>query len=203
MARPIDSYQHDARRRALPGIDRRVGRSTARAFAAAISALAISTLVITTSSGALDPKGTVAGNELQAGTITLSDDDGSRSLFNLENMAPNDPAIECIEIIYDGSLVPVVLSMATAAGGDLVPYLDVRIEQGSGGEFRDCSKFESGSVVYDGSLSGLVDGGSQDLLEFRNHGDRVSFRVRFVMADEQEAAGKATGIDFSWEVALP
>lgn len=201
MARSIDDYQEYTAADVAPdGQDRRATRSTARAFAAAISALAISALVITTSSDALDQTGTVAENNLQAGTITLIDDDENRALFDLHNMAPNAPRTECIRLVYEGTIVPVELTMAATAPGPLAQYLDLTIEQGTGAGFRDCEGFEPESTLIEGTLTELVALGSQPLQEFLNEGDELSFRFRFEMEDVQAAVGQTTTVDFSWEV---
>ena len=201
MARSIDDYQRlSADRAASQGSDRRATRSSARALAAAVSALAISALVITTSSDALEATGTTAGNDINAGTITLADDDEDRALFSLDNMAPNRPTTECIRVIYEGTILPVELTMTATASGLLAPYLDLEIERGSGAGFRNCSGFEAESTVFEGTLAELVERQSQTLLEFLNEGDDVSFRFRFEMADVQAAVGTGTAARFSWEV---
>ena len=85
---------------------RRVDHSTARAFAAALSALAISSLVVTTSSNVLNSEGTIASSHIEAGTISIDDDDEGRSLIELTNMAPGRPEEQCIQVIYEGTIVP-------------------------------------------------------------------------------------------------
>ncbi len=201
MARPIDDYEDFVKtKRAGGGTDRRASRSTARAFAAAVSAFAISALVITTSSDALSIGGTVAQTSVEAGTITLSDDDENRALFALENMAPNRPSTECIQVSYDGSILPVVVSMAAKPSGSLAPYLQLTIEQGTGAGFRDCTGFEPTTTVFDGTLAQLGLRGSQRLGEFLNLDETMSFRFRFEMQDVQAAVGQTSSVDFAWEV---
>ena len=72
MARPIADYHDDGGALQRGILDRSTTRSTARAFAAAITALAISTLVITTSSDALVEDGTIAETHLEAGPRSRS-----------------------------------------------------------------------------------------------------------------------------------
>jgi len=86
MARSLDNYDVSNLARPERLLDpRRLDRSAARAIAAAISSLLITTLVVSSSVSALEPEGTIAGNSFGAGTITLVDDDRGRSLVNLSD----------------------------------------------------------------------------------------------------------------------
>lgn len=180
---------------------RRVDHSTARAFAAALSALAISTLVVTTSSSALQPRGTIAANHFQAGTVSVTDDDEGHSLVNLTNMSPARPVEKCIRVIYEGSIVPVSLTLAATTAGDLAPYLTVSVERGTGAGFDSCDGFVANDVVFDGRLSDMDDLGMMSLGRLLNTGDSVSFRFVFELADDEAAVGRAGSADFSWQVS--
>ena len=177
-----------------------VGRMAAAALAAAVSALVIGSLVVTFSGRALDPSGTVAGATINAGTISLVDDDGGRSLFDLTDMVPGRPVVHCLDVIYDGSIVPVDLSMRAEAVGDLARFLDVVIEQGRGGGFDDCSGFQLDDRVVDGTLAELAASGWVDLGPIYNTGERISYRISFEIQDRQEALGRTASTLFVWEV---
>lgn len=177
-----------------------LGRSTARAFAAAVTALLISTLVVNHSSEALNIDGTVAANTFESGTVTLVDDDGGRSLFDLSDMAPGRPTDRCIEIVYQGSIVPVNLQLIIDAAGDLAPYLSLNIEEGVGGAYESCDGFEPTGTLYEGSLAALASARFIELGRIFNVGDSRSFRFRFELADRQEALGRTGSADFVWEV---
>ena len=72
MARPLaEPGKRSERADALAGDSQRLDRNAAGAFAAAISALLVASLVISQSAGAFDPEGTVAANSLVAGTVSL------------------------------------------------------------------------------------------------------------------------------------
>jgi len=204
MARSLVEYQEHLDDRATPvNTDHQARRSTARAFAAAISAFAISALVITTSSEALEATGTETGNTITSGTISLSDDDNGGALFTLEDMAPNRPSTECIEIVYEGTILPVDMTMSTSATGDLPPYLLLTVETGSGGQFSDCSSFVADGVLFDGTLAEMSAAGAAPVVRFRNRGDAHSFRLTFEMVDEQAAVGLGATARFTWEASPP
>lgn len=202
MARPLDAASLDTESNGdSVAASSRIDRAAARAFASAISALIISTLVVSQSTAAIDPDGTVAGNAVAAGTVELSDDDQGRSLVDLDAMAPNRPVEECITVSYAGTILPVELTLDTQTVGDLGPFLDVEIEQGEGGGFDDCDGFEPTELVFDGTLGELADVGALPLGSFYNTGDAATFRFRFELADEAAAAGRSSSIDFVWEAA--
>jgi hypothetical protein len=203
MARSIDEYQSRTEGVSIADYaDRGTTRSTARAFAAAISALAISALVITTTSEALNDEGTYADNEIAAGAITLDDDDRGRSLFDVADLGPNQVQVECIRIIYTGSILPVDLTMGAVVGGTgLAPHLAIEIDEGSNGAFEDCTGFELREPVFEGTVQELGDGDLLELHRFRNLGDEVTYRFTVEMADVEEAVDKTASINFTWEAA--
>ena len=182
------------------------------AFAAAMAALLVTTFVVNRSSGALESTGTVATNSIASGTIALTDDDLGRSLFDLEAMAPGRPEVQCLEVTYTGTILPVILSLSADTGGDLAPYLGVRIEVGTGALFGSCDGFrrdgtgsdvtDSDGLVFDGTLADLEAAGSTELARILNSGDAVSFRFTFELADTNDALDRVAQADFVWE-AVP
>ncbi len=184
------------------GDPRRLDRSAARAMAAAISSLIIATLVVSRSADALDPDGTVAGNKLQVGTVNLVDDDAGRSLVDLEAMGPGQPVVQCIRVQYDGTILPVDLSLAATSEGDLDDFIDVEAEWGQGGGFGSCDGFVPEKQLYEGTLASLTEREPLPVAGFVNQGDAISFRFRFELQDDERALGKVTSVDFVWE-AVP
>lgn len=200
MARPLNSTdfgQDDVEE--TDAASSRVDRAAARAFAAAVSALIISTLVVSQSSAAIDPDGTVAGNSIEVGTVSLTDDDLGRSLLALEAMAPGRPIQECITVTYDGTILPVELTLDTQTVGDLGPFLDVSIERGVGGGFGDCGDFEPTASVFTGTLGELDRKGAMGLGFIYNSDESSVFRFEFELQDEADAVGRKSSIDFVWE----
>lgn len=204
MARPLDST---ASLNSAPPNDpnRRVGRldrAAARAFAAAISSLIVATLVVSHSSAALNPQGTVSGNNFEAGSVVLVDDDRGQSLVNLANMAPNRPTFECIVVTYEGSILPVQVSLVSTSEGPLADYLDIEIERGDGGEFGSCDGFRPLSILFNGTMTELNNSDPLSVSTVRNQGEEIAFRFRFELRDDERAVAQAASVDFVWQ-ALP
>lgn len=200
MARPLTTTELDR-----GGVDdeperRWVTLATARAFAAAMSVLAIATFVVNRSATALTVDGTVNAGAVSSGTIELTDDDNGRSLFDLADMVPGRTSSECITISYDGSIVPVELALQAEVDGDLGPYLDVLVEQGSTGAFEDCDRFRPDRVVFDGSLERMDAGDRIKLERILNQGEARVYRFRFTLQDTSEALGRVSTVGFIWEV---
>lgn len=184
---------------AEPQAQARLTRSTARAFAAAVAALLIATLVVNRSTDALTVDGTTAGAALSSGTISLVDDDQGRSLFDLGAMAPGRPVTRCLEVVYDGTILPVNLAMRAESAGTLTSFLDVSVEEGTGGAFEDCGGFRATRPVFAGTLAELTANGWIPLSRMVNTGDTRTYRVRIELQDTDEALGQTARAEFLWE----
>ena len=88
--------------------------------------------------------------------VQIVDDDSGSAMFNPLNMAPNDVVVKCIVVTYQGSLVPADMSFYGTSGGSLDAYLDLTIEEGSGGSFGDCTGFSSSSTVFYNTLANFA-----------------------------------------------
>ena len=200
MARRLDLDTTDT---TAPAIERQtqatLTRSTARAFAAAVAALLIATLVVNRSNDALTAEGTTAGAALSSGTISLVDDDQGRSLFDLGAMAPGRPVTRCLEVVYDGTILPVSLAMRAESAGPLTSFLDVSVEEGSGGTFEDCDGFRPTRPVFAGTLAEMTDAGWVPLGRMVNSGDARTYRVRIELQDVADALGQTARAEFLWE----
>ena len=200
MARPI-SLDHDAA--GSPRQERRLARSTARAFAAAVSALLVTTLVIDRSASAINTTGTEAANSFTSGTIALTDDDSGRSLFDLEDMAPGRPVERCLTITYEGSILPVDITLAADVNGPLAEHLLVEVDEGTGGGFESCTGFTPAGSVFDGTLAEMADDTRFEPMavgRVLNADDQRTFRFRFDLADTSDALDLAASAEFVWEV---
>lgn len=199
MARRLDLTELDPRTSEEPKEQARLTRTTARAFAAAVAALLIATLVVSRSDGALTAEGTTAASALSSGTISLADDDEGRSLFDLGAMAPGRPVTRCLEVVYDGTILPVELAMRSESAGTLTSFLDVSVEEGTGGTFEDCTGFRATKPVFAGTLDDLTDAGWLPLGRMVNTGDSRTYRVRIELQDTADALGQSARAEFVWE----
>lgn len=117
-----------------------------------------------------------SGNEVTAGTVAISDNDGGQSMFNVVNAKPGDTWTRCIKVTYTGSLQASVHMYLKDAVGTLAPYLNLAIVQGTQASptFPGCNGFTpdatgtdfQGPVVspvpgsYDAGLPVLPPGGA-------------------------------------------
>jgi hypothetical protein len=202
MARRLDTFDVSRADRVGGELRRRSDRSTARALAAAISALAIATVVVSQSTSALDPEGTVSAGRFDSGTIELLDDDRGRSLVDVTNMAPGRPVEACITVTYAGTILPVDVSLSAETTGDVGTYLDARVERGRAAGFDSCDGFVSDGTIFDGSVGVLAEGSGVDAGVLRSDGESIAFRFTFDLVDEADAAGRAGSLDLVWQ-AVP
>jgi hypothetical protein len=87
-------------------------------------------------------------------TAHLTDDDADRALFTETSLAPGQQVSRCVRVSYQGAASNGKVRLhAVGVSGQLA----VRVEQGSGGGFDDCTGF-TGGVLYDGDLTGLAAG---------------------------------------------
>lgn len=101
------------------------------------------------------------GNNLAAGTVTLTDDDSGSALLSLTNLKPGASGSRCIAVTSAGTLPSTVKLFATDAATtkSLATYVGWTITQGTGGSYASCSGFTalaSGSAVYSGTLAGFT-----------------------------------------------
>ena len=148
------------------------------------------------------------GNTFEAGTVSLTDNDGSVSLFSNATKAKPGDYDRCIKVKYTGSLdatVKLYTSAITGTGSDL----NVTIAKGTGAA-ADCSDFSAAGTVF----------GPDTLANFRtahssfsnglavNPGsatkwvtnDEVSYRFRITVPDANTAQGKQVDpFTLTWE----
>lgn len=200
MARPLAELTGVVADAGDLGRDLGLSHRTGRAFAAALAVLLLATIVVNRSSSALLGDAASAASVVASGTVDLSDDDQGRSLFQLDALTPARPATRCIQVTYDGSILPVALRLKADSSGPLSRFLDVTVEQGTGGRFGRCDGFVSGSTVYRGSLDDLSDLDWLQVDSIVNRGETRSFRVTIDLEDSGEALGLDTNLSFAWEV---
>ncbi len=201
MARDLNDLHVDPIDRTSAVRRRRIDRATAHALAAALSALAVATVVVGASSAALVQEGTNVSSEIETGTITLADDDGGRSLVELTAMAPGRPVTECIRVAYTGTVLPAGVDLIAETSGDIAEYVHVEIERGSNGGFGDCDRFVPEAIVFDDRLVELTKR-PVDLGLVLSADAAMVFRVQFALRNEAAAAGRSGTVDFVWE-AVP
>lgn len=176
--------------------------------AAILAVLAASVFTVRYSLAAFSSQTSNPGNQFNAGTVTLTDNDSGLALFDgLSALGPGDSQIGCIEVTYSGSLDPEVRVFGAVTGGTgLEDYLDLTIERGTG----TCGAFGNDATVWstgaDGDL-GVFLANSSDYATgvdtWRPAGggpdDTVPYRITVTMQDDNGAQGLASTVAFTWE----
>lgn len=103
-------------------------------------------------------------DQIQAGSVSLSDNDSGSAMLGLTNAGSGASDRSCIKVTSNGSL-PTAVRLTAGSTGSLSSHLNVRIARGSGAAgFDDCTGFVPDSrdyyglgngVVYDGRLSDM------------------------------------------------
>jgi hypothetical protein len=100
-----------------------------------------------------------------AGTVALQDDDTNTALFTATNLKPGSTGQNCITVTSTGSLASAVKLYGTNAAttNGLSSYVNVTVQQGTGGGFGSCSGFtplSTGGTLYTGTLADFASGHS-------------------------------------------
>jgi hypothetical protein len=195
---------------------RRSSRTAVVAVVAALAVGVISTSVMVARMSQAAFAGTT-GNSANAwltGTVALSDNDSGSALFRPADgaMLAGEARNRCIAVTYTGSLTTGVAvkfygsARELTTGADLRPYLNVKIERGTGGlaSAGSCSGFSPlpGPAVFDGTLSALTASSYVSGLDPWTPSSSSDTQVyRFtVTLDTDPAAGEKDAVaDFTWE----
>ncbi len=147
------------------------------------------------------------GNNFDAGTVYISDNDANSALYNVTNRKPGDFVERCIKVTYGGSFTSTVkLYLPDTINAQVGDYTSLTITSGTGDQ-ADCSNFTadvSGSNVYTGELddfatshnswaNGLVDNPLAQSSWVTN--DAVTYKFRVELQDDNGAnkPGGGTG----------
>ncbi|HZI89993.1 MAG TPA: TasA family protein [Thermoleophilaceae bacterium] len=148
------------------------------------------------------------GNNFDAGTVAISDNDAGSALYNVTNRKPGQITEKCIKVTYNGTLASdVKLYNPDAVNANVADYTDLAITSGTGSA-SGCSDFAadaSGSSVYSGELddfqsaynsyaNGLVDNPLAQIKWDAN--DTVTYKFRVELQDNN-AANSGTGTGYA------
>jgi len=158
------------------------------------------------------------GNNFDAGTVYVTDNDGGASaLYNVTNRKPGDSVTNCIKVTYGGTLGADVHLYTASAINAVGNYIDLTIEKGTSSgnpAFPGCGTFSSEATVYNGTLKGFATAhndyasgsnfypGSQTLW---NPNDTLVYRFTLTLQDNNNANGQGAGAlqsgthSFTWE----
>lgn len=142
-------------------------------------------------------------NSWSGGTVSLSDDDSGSAMFSATGLKPNDTASKCILVTYGGSLAASV-KMYASASGTLGTYLNLTVQQGTGGTSSSCAGFTSESTLYSGTLAGFAAASSNFATGVGSFaptgsGQTKAYRLTYTVQDDNAAQGTSASATFTWE----
>lgn len=180
-------------------------------------ALAASLLVGLIGSGAFIWHGTNAAftastsndaSSWAVGSVSLTEDGSGSALFNATNLKPGESGTpKCIVVSYTGTLEAAVRLYVSDTDDDdgIAQYVDIRIEEGTGGTWGSCTGFSPSSTLHDGPLSTFsaahnVHGNGASSWTPNGAATR-SFRFTYTLSGStpDAAQGKSTSATFTWE----
>ena len=150
------------------------------------------------------------GNEVEAGTVVLTDNDAGSAAYNIQNAKPGDSDQACIKVTYSGSLDSTVKLYTTASSvADLGPHVDLEITPGTQVTPNlDCTGFVPAlsGAIFDDTLAsfqsshnafsnGLADNPGSVASKWSTN-DSVVYRVKATLAANapDSAQGDTTGV---------
>jgi hypothetical protein len=152
------------------------------------------------------------GNEIDAGTVALSDNDSGSALYDVSGAKAGTTVDRCITVSYTGLAADVKVYLPDAVGG-LAQYVNMTVTTGTDASptFGDCTGFvaDGGAPLYTGTLqgfrtahSGWANGLQHDpagQTEWTT-GNAVTYRVQLTVQDNNAAQGLGTGTHrIMWE----
>lgn len=206
---PADAPQYPGGAQGGPSSDFSRRRRLALA-AVPVALLASSGLVYQASRAAFTAQTSTGNNTWSSGSVQLSDDDSDTAMFTASGLTAGSTAAKCIEVTYNGDLGASVKLYVSASVGDLRQYLTIKVEQGQGGTFADCTGF-----VADGApvVNPVVD--DETLLAFATAntnfatgvgawtpgaaGQKRTYKITYTLADSNDAQNKTASATFRWE----
>ena len=192
---------------AQPAIENQDSRKGPRVGILAGAVLLTGAFIVTASLAAFSDTTDNSGNTWSAGSVILTDDDSTSVLFNVGNMLPLATATNCIVVTYSGSLVPADVNLYGVSGGTgLDAYLDLTIEEGSGGVFDNCSGFSpiGGPIFGPGTLTSFAAthtnfGNGAGVWDPAANPESRTYRFVVTLQDANGAQGLDATATFTWE----
>lgn len=175
-----------------------------RLTAIACALLLVTVLAVNRSRAAFTATTANGVNAFSTGTVVLTDDDTGTAMFSVSNMTPGTPVVRCLVVTYSGSQLPAPVRLYGTTSGALAPYLNLTVEQGTGGTFADCTGFSSSSTVFTGTLTGFGTahtGWANGAAVFTAAANPTARTVRFTVEVQNNALaqGQSANATFTFE----
>ena len=185
-------------------MNQRLISGTVRVVAFSAAMLLLTMLVVTRSQAAFTATTSNPTSGFTAGRLQLSDDDSNGAMFNATRMVPGSGVVECITVTYSGDVTPSPVEIYGTSSGALAPYLDLKVEVGTGGSSTGCSGFTATSTIYDGTLSAFSAAHSnwangQAAFTATSTPFTRTFQFTATVQDTDAAQGLSANAGFTWE----
>ena len=146
------------------------------------------------------------GNDFNAGTVNISDNDANTAAYNVTGGKPGSTQSECVRVVYTGTLDSDVHLYTPESIGSLGPYVNLTIQPGTQATPNiNCTGFAAaGSAAYTGTLSawqtahnsyanGLTVLPSVSATKWATN-DAVIYKITATLADDNNANGVASAL---------
>lgn len=191
------------------------GVAAAQTLVAIAALVFVSAVVLRTSSAAFNHTTNNPNSSLAGGDLVLADDDTGSALFTVTDLVPGDSVVQCIQVTYTGSVTastPGAVKIYSAGytdSGTFGDWLDLTIEEGTGGSYGSCAGFTSSSTLVNATALSTFDTNNT------NYGNGVTawtpngspqsrtYRVTFTLNASTPTAQEGetvTGLGFTWEI---
>lgn len=148
-----------------------------------------------------------AVNAWAAGSVALTDDDAGAALFAATDLLPGSTGQRCLTVTYTGTLATTVRLYTAAATdtGSAAAYVDLVVEEGSGGGFGSCAGFAASSTIFSGTLASFTASRIDHTSGVGTWAPAGSasrvYRIRYTVnaAIPQDRQGASTTTTFQWE----
>ena len=155
---------------------------------------------------------TNSGKKWTAGSVNLTNDSGGTPMFQLTNLSPGDTGSRCIAITSTAT-IPTAIKMYTSTANppanDISPYINISIEDGTGGAFASCTGFTpNGATDYTGTLENLTTtrtnyaSGIGPWALTGSAPETKTFRITWTFsatAPDTSQGGTTPNVNFTWE----
>jgi hypothetical protein len=154
------------------------------------------------------------GDNFQAGTVTLSDNDSGAMFVNLTGLIPGNTYTNCIRVDYTGSLAAEVRMYGTTGGTGLANYLTMTVTRGTAGAWNTCAGWAGDAtdygnggagVVYRGALADYPDDWDGRLVDTPTQQESWTnpeshyYKFTITVDDDNQAQGLTATQTFTWE----
>jgi len=170
-----------------------------------LTLLATSIAVYQASSAAFTASTSTGTNGWETGRVSLDDDLSGAAMFTVDALMPGENGGRCITVTYQGNLPADVRLYVADAGGSLGQYLDLVVQEGSGGT-SSCAGFVAEQTLSMGhaTLSNFTSDHTRfddgvSTWQPTGPGQTRVYRIAWRLRDDNAAQGRQAGCRFVWE----